>query len=44
VKIALVVFLRFGYNFDFDVFEGEHRDDLSPTGHAAAEEILEDFK
>lgn len=35
----MIVLLRFADNFDFDVLEGKHADHLSPSTHAAAEEI-----
>lgn len=41
---ALIVLIGFRDDFDFDVFEGKHTDDLSPSGHTAAEEIFGDFK
>ena len=44
MEIALVVLLRFGDDFDFDVFKVEHADNLSPAGHASAEQILGDLE
>ena len=37
-----IIFLGFGDEFDFDVFEGHHGEYLANAGEPAAEEILED--
>ena len=39
MQVSLIVLLRFADNFDLDVLEGKHADHLSPSTHAAAEEI-----
>lgn len=44
MEIALVVLLRLGDDFDFDVLKREHADNLSPARHASTEEILGDLK
>ena len=41
MKEALVVLLRLRDDFDFDVLEREHADDLPPARHTATKEVLD---
>ena len=40
MKETLVVLQRLGDDFDFDVFEREHADDLPPATHNTTKEVL----
>ena len=43
MKVALIILKRLGNNFNLDVLEGKHTNDLPPARHAAAEEVLDNI-